>query len=50
MEVVVDYVSLKWHHNEVIIKELAVVGAGINQTYNFKSPYFMPNHGSSRME
>ena len=46
MEVVVDYVSLKGHNNKVIIKELAVVGAGVIKTYHFKSPYFMPNHGS----
>jgi hypothetical protein len=47
MEVVVDYVSLKGHHNEVVIKELAIVGAGVIQTYHFKSPYFMANHGST---
>ena len=39
-----DYVSLSGHHSDVV-KEFAVVGAGVIQTFHFKSPYFLPDHG-----
>jgi len=46
-EVVIDYEFLRGSQNETIVKELCVASAAASETFRFKSPYKMAEHGSS---
>lgn len=39
MELIVDYESLVGSKNEIVVKELAVAGKNILQTFHFRNPY-----------
>ena len=45
--VVIDYEFLRGRQNETVVKELTVAGAATSETFRFKSPYKMADHGSS---
>jgi hypothetical protein len=47
MEVVLEYESLRGQHAETVVKELSLAADGVIQTWHFKGPYVMRNHGSS---
>jgi hypothetical protein len=46
-EAVIDYEFLRGRQNETIVKELRVARAAASETFRFKSPYKMADHGSS---
>jgi hypothetical protein len=46
-ETVIDYEFLRGRQNETVVKELCVAGAAASETFRFKSPYKMADHGSS---
>jgi hypothetical protein len=46
-EAVIDYEFLRGRQNETIVKELCVASATASETFRFKSPYKMADHGSS---
>jgi len=46
-EVVIDYEFLRGRQNETVVKELSVASANAAETFLFKSPYKMADHGSS---
>jgi hypothetical protein len=46
-EAVIDYEFLRERQNETIVKELCVASATTCETYRFKSPYKVADHGSS---
>jgi len=46
-EAVIDYEFLRWRQNEAVVKELCVTSAAVSQTFRFKPPYKMTDHGSS---
>jgi len=46
-EVVIDYEFLRRRKNETVVKELCVASAAASETFRFKSPYKMADHGSS---
>ena len=39
---------LRGRQNETFVKELCVASAAVSQTFRFKSPYKMADHGSSQ--
>jgi len=45
-EAVNDYKFLKGRHNETVVKELCVASASASETFRFKLPYKMADHGS----
>jgi hypothetical protein len=46
MEVVIDFKTLKAHREDTVVKGISLAATGVIQTWNFKSPYVMRNHGS----
>ena len=46
-KVVIDYEFLRGRQNETVVKELCMVSAAASETFRFKSPYKMGDHGSS---
>ena len=46
-EAVNDFVFLRGRQNETFVKELCVASATAGETFQFKSPYMMADHGSS---
>jgi len=46
-KVVIDYEFLRGCQNETVVKELCMVSAAASETFRFKSPYKMGDHGSS---
>jgi len=46
-KVVIHYEILRWRQNETVVKELCVARADASETFLFKSPYKMADHGSS---
>jgi len=46
MEVLIDYEYLSGIAKEPVVKELAIAAKDVVQTFHFKSPYHMQNHGS----
>jgi len=46
-EIVTDYEFLRGRQNETVVKELFVASANAAETFRFKSPYKMADHGSS---
>jgi hypothetical protein len=44
---VIDFELLRGRQNETIVKEFCVPGAATSETFRFKSPYKMADHGSS---
>jgi len=46
-DVVIDYEFLRRRQNETVVKELCVTGAAASETFRFKKPYKMDDHGSS---
>lgn len=46
MECVIDYEVLRGQQNEDIIKEVCVAAENVIETFHFKSPYAMTDHGS----
>jgi len=45
-EAVIDYEFLFGRKNETVVKELCVASAIASETFRFKSPYVMADHGS----
>ena len=45
-EAVIDYEFLRGRQNETIVKELCVASAIASETFRFKPPYKMADHGS----
>ena len=43
----IDYEFLRGRQNETVVKELSVASANAVETFRFKSPYKMTDHGSS---
>ena len=46
-EALIDFEFLRGSQNETVVKELCVVSATASETFGFKSPYKMADHGSS---
>jgi len=46
-EAVIDYEFLRGLQNETIVKELCVASAIASETFRFKPPYKMADHGST---
>jgi hypothetical protein len=46
-EAVIDYEFLRGWQNDTVVKELCVASATASETFRFKSPYKMADHGSS---
>jgi len=46
-EAVIDYEFLQGRQNESVVKELCVASAAASETFRFKPPYNMPDHGST---
>ena len=42
----IDYEFLRGRQNETVVQELCVASAAASETFRFKSPYKMANHGS----
>jgi len=47
-EVVIAYEFLRGRQNETVVKELSVASANAFETFHFKSPYKMADHGSPK--
>jgi len=45
-EVLIDYEFLRGRQNETVVKELCVASAADSETFRFKPPYKMADHGS----
>jgi hypothetical protein len=45
--VVIDFQFLRGRQNETVVKELCVASATASDTFRFKSPYNLADHGSS---
>ena len=45
-EAVNDFEFLRGRQNETVVKELCVACATVSETFRFKSPYKMADHGS----
>ena len=43
----IDFEFLRERQNEMVVKELSVASANATETFRFKSPYRMADHGSS---
>ena len=48
MEVVIDFEYLRGRQNEIIVKEEAVAGENVSDSFRFESPYHMAPHGSTK--
>ena len=46
-EAVIAFEFLRARQNEMVVKELCVASATASDTFRFKSPYKMADHGSS---
>jgi len=46
-EAVIDFEFLRGRQNETVVKELCVASATVSETFRFKSPYKLADHGSS---
>ena len=46
-EAVIDYEFLRGRQNETVVKELCVASARASETFRFKPPYKMADHGST---
>ena len=46
-EAVIDYEFLRGRQNETVVKELCVASANASETFRFKPPYKMADHGST---
>jgi len=46
IEAVIDYESLRGQQNETVVKELCVASAIASETFRFKPPYKISDHGS----
>ena len=46
-EAVIDFEFFQGRQNETVVKELCVASATASETFRFKSPYKMAEHGSS---
>jgi hypothetical protein len=46
-EAVIDFEFLRGRQNKTVVKELCVASATASETFRFKSPYKMADHGSS---
>ena len=46
-ESIIDFQFLRGRQNEKVVKELFVVRVTASETFRFKSPYKMADHGSS---
>jgi len=46
-EAVIDYAFLRGRQNETVVKELCVASAAASETFRFKPPYKMADHGST---
>ena len=44
--VVIDFEYLKGRQNEMVVKEAAVAGENISESFRFEPPYYMAPHGS----
>jgi len=42
---VIDYEFLRGRQNETVVKELCVARAAASETFRFKPPYKMADHG-----
>jgi len=47
IEAVIVYELLRGRQNETVVKELCVASAAVSETFRFKPPYKMADHGSS---
>ena len=43
----IDYEFLRGRQDETVVKELRVASAAASETFRFKSPYKMADHGST---
>jgi len=48
MEVVIDYEYLKGAKGETVVKEISVAANDVLQTFHFRSPCPMHNHGTEK--
>ena len=46
MEVVLDLEYLRGRQNEMVVKEAAVAGENVSETFRFEPPCYMAPHGS----
>jgi len=46
-EAVIEYKVLRGRQNEMVVKELCVASAAAFETFRFKPPYKMADHGST---
>jgi len=44
--VVIDFEYLKGRKNEMVVKEAAVAGGNVSESFSFEHPYYMAPHGS----
>ena len=47
-EAVTDFEFLRGRQNETVVKELCVAGATASETFRFKCPYKMFDHGATQ--
>jgi len=47
LEDVIDFEFLRGRQKETVVKELCVVSANASETFQFKRPYKIADHGSS---
>ena len=45
-EVVIDYEFLRGRQNQTVVKEICVASAIASETFSFKPPYKIADHGS----
>ena len=45
--VVIDFEYLKGRQNQMVVKEAAVAGGNISESFRFEPPYYMAPHGSA---
>ena len=45
--VVIDFEYLKGRQNEIVVKEAAVAGKDISESFRFEPPYYMAPHSSA---
>ena len=50
MEVVIHFEFLRGRQNEIVVKELAVAGKNVSESFRFESPYAMAAHSSDENE
>jgi hypothetical protein len=44
-EAVIDFEFLRGRQNETVVKELCIASSTASETFRFKSPYKMADHG-----